>query len=68
MSKENKKKIVFEQEIKCPNCRKHITVKKTKVMISEGIAAEYDEKITTELSKQTRLKDYKKKKKSRKKK
>ena len=50
-----KKKIMIEQEIKCPSCKKWLTARHTKLIIEPSIKAETEEEIVIEPSKQTRL-------------
>lgn len=53
-----KKRIEFQEEIKCPHCKKFLIVKKVKTLVTEPVKAEYDEKIVVEKSTQKRLKDF----------
>lgn len=52
----DKKKTLFEEEIKCAHCKKYIHITKTRKTTSPSVKAEYVDKITVEKSKQTRLK------------
>ncbi len=61
MAEENKPKKVFEEEFKCPHCKRYIIIKKEKTLVTPSEPAEYNEKITVELSKQSKLTDIKKK-------
>lgn len=49
------KKVTFEEEIKCPHCKKFLSVKKVRKIITESVKAEYEDKVIVEKSKQTRL-------------
>lgn len=55
------KKTTFEEEIKCPHCKKFLVVKKVRKVITEAVKAEYDEEVIVEKSTQKRLKDFSKK-------
>ena len=53
---EKEPKIVFEEKLKCPHCKKKIIVKKTRKMLVPSVAAEYEEKINIEKDFQETLK------------
>jgi len=55
MTEENKKTI-FEEEIKCPHCKKMVVVRRIKKTIEEPVKGEYEEHTEIEKSKQARLK------------
>ena len=55
------KKVTFEEEIKCPHCKKFLIVKKERKTITEPEKGEYEEKVIVEKSTQKRLKDFSKK-------
>lgn len=52
---DKKPKIVFEEKVKCPFCKKRIIVKKTKKVITAAVPGEYDEKVTVEKDEQKTL-------------
>ncbi len=64
MAKINKDtKKVFQMGITCPHCKKGMVVTKTKKKISEGTAAEYEEKVIVDKATQQTIKESSKKKK-----
>lgn len=50
-----KEKITFSEEIKCPHCKKMITIKKQKTLVTPAEPAEYNEKLIVEKAVQTKL-------------
>ena len=58
--KENKKKVLFTEKMKCPYCKKKILVKKTKKLIEPAVPAEYEEKVFAEKDSQKTLNEIKK--------
>ena len=53
-------KIIFEEEIKCPHCKKFLVMKKVRDIILEPVKGEYKDRVVVEKSTQKRLKDYSK--------
>lgn len=52
----SERKTIFEEEIRCPHCKKYIDIKKIKKTITEAVKGEYEEKVVVRKSEQTRLK------------
>jgi len=50
------KKTIFEEEVRCPHCKKYIEVKKIRKTIAEAVKGEYEDKIVVNKSRQSRLK------------
>lgn len=61
MSDENKGRLLHEQEVQCPHCRKHMTVSHVKRVIEKPVKGEYEDVIKIEPSKQSRIPDHVKK-------
>ena len=52
---EEKRKIIFEDEISCPHCKKGVTLRRIRKVITEPIKGEYEEETIVEKSKQKKL-------------
>jgi len=55
-----KYKPIFEEEVKCPHCKKFLVIKKLREVIEEPVKGEYKDRVVVEKSTQKRLKDYSK--------
>jgi len=54
-----KEKVIFQEKIKCPHCKKRLIIKKTRKILQAGIPAETEDKITAEKDSQKTLNEVK---------
>lgn len=52
---EKKPKVLFEEFIKCPHCKKKLIIKKTKKILEAAVPTETEEKVIVDKDSQTEL-------------
>ena len=55
MEEEPKRKTIFEDEVICPFCKKRLSLRRVKEVITEPVKGEYKEETIVEKSKQKTL-------------
>ena len=57
---DEKRKVIFEDEIVCPHCKRGISFRRVKNVITEPVKGEYEEETIVEKSEQKTLMEDKK--------
>ena len=55
MAEDSKRKTIFEDTLSCPHCKKSISIRRVKEVITERVKGEYKEETIVEKSKQKTL-------------